>query len=173
MKPPAGRRRSQALRLQQRFATGTYFLAPRGGPVSVWAVRRALREARRSRGGSVEVVERLVEVDGRSVDLDARLDKAAGSLDPGFVYLRLDPSPPNNRRVPRRGTAAALDPAAAIPIQLSMNRPARRLQPPGPTGSRTDRPPPTYTDLRARPSPSDTEDRGGPARLSRSLKIGK
>jgi hypothetical protein len=70
-----------------------------------------------------------------------------------------EPPPPRQAAL-SVGTAAALDPVAVIPIQLSMNRPPRRLQPSGPTGSRTDRPPPTYTDVRARPSPSDTEEEG-------------
>lgn len=87
-----------------------------------WTVRRALWESRGVVGPSVEVVGRLVEVVGRSVDLDARLDEAAGSLNPGFVYLRLDPAPPDNRRAPRRGTAAALDPAAAVPDSVFKER---------------------------------------------------
>ena len=74
------------------------------------------------------------------------------------------------RRPSSAGTAATLDPAAATPIQLSMNRPARRLQPPGPTGSRTDRPPTTvYGRTHQTVAFHAAEDKRGPAGLSRSL----
>jgi hypothetical protein len=54
---------------------------------------------------------------------------------PAFAHLghRTAPSPAGGPS--SAGTAAALDSVAAVPIQLSMNRPVRRLQPPDLTSS--------------------------------------
>lgn len=106
------------------------------GPERTLAVRRARREARRSRRTVRETVGRLEELVGRSVDLDARLDEAAGSRKSSPVRLFRstpaphtyipDPPPPDGRRVLRDGTAEALDPASTIPDSVFKERHSRK-----------------------------------------------